>query len=69
MISRRLETEADWQALGLTNDPEAARGLFEAFPETALADPDPPAWARVLLETHPSVLDRIATAEAWERRP
>jgi STE24 endopeptidase len=68
VITRRLEAEADWEALRLTRDPEAARSLFERFTATALADPDPPRWAYVLLETHPPVLDRIAMVEAWERR-
>ena len=68
VISRRYEAEADWQALQLTRDPDAALGLFQGFTETALADPDPPRWAYVLLETHPPVLDRIAMVEAWERR-
>jgi STE24 endopeptidase len=68
VVSRRLEQEADWQALRLTRDPDAARELFEGFTETALADPDPPRWAHLLLETHPSVLDRMAMADAWVRR-
>jgi STE24 endopeptidase len=68
VVSRRLEAEADWQALRLTRDPEAARDLFEGFTETALADPDPPLWAHLMLQSHPSVLDRIAMVDAWERR-
>jgi STE24 endopeptidase len=68
VISRRYEAEADWEALRLTRDPDAARGLFEGFTETVLTDPDPPGWAYVLLETHPPVLDRIEMVEAWERR-
>jgi STE24 endopeptidase len=68
VVSRRLEAEADWQALRMTRDPQAARGLFEGFTEIALSDPDPPPWAHLLLESHPSVLERLAMAQAWERR-
>jgi STE24 endopeptidase len=68
VVSRHLEAEADWQALQLTRDPEAARGLFRGFTRTALADPEPPVWAYLLLDTHPSVLERLAMTVAWERR-
>jgi STE24 endopeptidase len=65
VVSRRYESEADWVALEATRDPASARGLFEGFATTSLADPDPPVWAHLLLDTHPSLLDRIAMAEAW----
>lgn len=58
-ISRRYEAEADWLGLQATHDPAASEGLTRALATANLADPDPPAWAR-LLETHPSPLDRIA---------
>ncbi len=67
-ISRHLEAEADWIALETTRDPAAARGLFEGFSTSLLADPDPPAWSEPVFGTHPSILDRIAMAEAWEER-
>jgi STE24 endopeptidase len=68
VITRHMETEADWVALETTRDPESARGLFRGFTTTALADPDPPGWSYVLVETHPTIVQRIALAEAWERR-
>ena len=34
--------------------------------KASLADPDPPAWARVVLETHPTPLQRIAMARSEE---
>jgi STE24 endopeptidase len=68
MITRHMEAEADWTALRLTEDPEAAKGLFEGFTTTALADPSPPTWAYVLLETHPTIVQRIELAEEWEEQ-
>lgn len=65
---RHLEAEADWVALETTRDAEAARALFRRFGTTALVDPDPPTWSYLLMETHPTLADRVAMAEAWERR-
>lgn len=67
-IVRNLETEADWAALETTEDPEAARDLFAGFSEQGLIDPSPPTWAYVLMETHPTMAQRIAMAEAWQAR-
>jgi STE24 endopeptidase len=68
VITRHMEAEADWVALETTRDPQNAEGLFRGFTTTALADPDPPAWSYVLVESHPTIVQRIALAEAWERR-
>jgi STE24 endopeptidase len=69
-ISRRYEAEADWVALEATRDPDAATGLLRKFSLTGLSDPDPPAWSRALLSSHPPLVDRVAMARAWElRRP
>lgn len=68
VVSRRYEAEADWVALEATRDPAAAERLYRSFVVTNLAQPEPPAWSRVLLGTHPSLLDRIAMARAWEAR-
>jgi STE24 endopeptidase len=67
VITRHLEAEADWMALETTQDPGAARALFHRFSTTALSDPSPPTWSYVLMETHPTIVQRIAFAEAWER--
>ena len=67
-ITRNLETEADWVALEATEDPEAARELFSGFSEQGLIDPSPPTWAFVMMETHPTMAQRIAMAEAWRAR-
>jgi STE24 endopeptidase len=68
LITRRMEMEADWVALETTRDPDSARELFEEFADTALQDPDPPEWAHVWFDTHPSIVDRIAEATAWQNR-
>jgi STE24 endopeptidase len=63
-ISRRYEAEADWLALRATNDRRALEGLTRRLAQASLAEPDPPRWARLLLETHPSPLERIAMSRA-----
>jgi STE24 endopeptidase len=67
-ISRRYEAEADWIALGGTRDPPAAPGLFRGFVRTSLEDPSPPEWVHVLLDDHPTPLQRIEMARAWRAR-
>jgi STE24 endopeptidase len=63
-ISRRYEAEADWLALQATADPPAFERLTRSLARASLAEPQPPGWARVLLETHPSPLERIAMSRA-----
>jgi STE24 endopeptidase len=67
-ISRRYEAEADWIALNATRDPSGARGLFTGFARTGLVDPRPPEWAHVLLDDHPTPLQRVELARAWRER-
>ena len=67
-ISRRMESEADWKALQTTRDPGAAKRLFVGFGKTSLGDPDPPVWAHVLLDSHPTLSQRVAMAAAWRRQ-
>jgi len=68
LVSRRMEAEADWKALQTTRDPAAAKRLFVDFAKTDLANPDPPLWAHVLLDSHPTLAQRLAMAEAWQDR-
>jgi STE24 endopeptidase len=63
-VSRRYEAEADWLAVRATDEPDAAEATFRRLVRTNLSQPDPPSWARVLLGSHPSVLERIETARA-----
>jgi STE24 endopeptidase len=68
VVGRRMEAEADWIALETTENPDAARELFEQFTTIALADPAPPRWSTLLFGTHPPMLDRVRMAEAWRER-
>ena len=67
-ISRHAEQEADWVALETTEEPREARDAFERLSTALLSDPDPPDWTELLLDTHPSSLDRIAMVEALGQR-
>lgn len=62
-ISRRYEAEADWLALRVTGDAQSAIATQRRFALTGLIDPDPPAWAQIMLGTHPTAMQRIAMAE------
>jgi STE24 endopeptidase len=67
-ITRHMEAEADWLALQTTRDPADAKSLFKKFVPTALSNPNPPTWEYLLLEDHPTINQRIAMVEAWQRR-
>jgi STE24 endopeptidase len=64
-VSRRYEAEADWRALQATHDPASARKLFQNFGRTSLAEPNPPLLDYLWLETHPTLMQRIAMAEQY----
>ncbi|MBA3476511.1 MAG: M48 family metalloprotease, partial [Actinobacteria bacterium] len=68
VISRHMEQEADWVALETTRDPDSAAALFRNFTIESLNDPNPPTWSYLLFDSHPSVEQRIAMAEAWRAR-
>ena len=68
IITRHMEAEADWVALTVTRDPASAEGLFEEFTSAAHSDPSPPTWSYVLMQTHPTDLQRIEMARAWQAR-
>ena len=65
-ITRHLEAEADWVALETAREPEAAKRLFVGLGTTSLSDPSPPTWSYLLMQTHPTLIQRIAMAEAWK---
>jgi STE24 endopeptidase len=67
-ITRNMEAEADWVALETTRDPDAARRLWRGFAEGALADPSPPTWSYLMVDSHPSMVKRVAMVEAWRER-
>ncbi len=64
-ITRRYEREADWEGLRLTGDPAAAEALYRRFARTGLSDPDPPPLLHLLLDTHPTLVERIETVRAY----
>jgi STE24 endopeptidase len=64
-ISRHMEAEADWRALVTTRDPKDAIALFRRFVPTTLDEPNPSTWDYVMLENHPTIVQRIAMAEAY----
>jgi Zn-dependent protease with chaperone function len=66
VVSRRYEAEADWMALQATGDPAAAREAFRSFTRIDLTAPNPPLWSYVVLDDHPTVMQRLAMANAWE---
>jgi len=65
-ITRHLEEEADWVAFETARDPAGARALFRHFATEGLTDPDPPAWSYAFLDSHPSIVERLALVDAWE---
>ena len=66
-ITRRYEREADWLSLQATENPRAFEGLTKQLAVAALADPDPPRWARFVLGTHPTPMERIEVARSLLR--
>ena len=67
-LSRRVEASADAFALRLTDDPQALIAVQRTLARRNLADPEPPGWARTLFGTHPTTMERIGTALAYERQ-
>jgi len=67
-ISRHMEAEADWAALEATHDPAGAVALFRRFVPTTLGEPNPSSFEYVMLENHPTIMQRIAMAQAWRSR-
>ena len=65
-VSRRVEAAADWGALNATHEPAVQRETMRKLSTTSLSDPDPPGWAQALFGTHPTAMQRIELARAWE---
>jgi STE24 endopeptidase len=68
VVSRRYEAEADWRALNATRDPTSMSSLFRRFARTSLEQPNPGVLEYLWLETHPTLMQRIAMAERWRER-
>jgi Zn-dependent protease with chaperone function len=67
-ITRHQEEEADWAALESTRDPAAGQRLFQRFATTSLSDPNPPTWAYLWFDDHPTLMQRIGMMRAWAER-
>lgn len=68
VVTRRVEAAADWAALEATHEPATGKAVMQKLATRSLAAPDPPAWTYVLFENHPTIMQRIAMAQAWEER-
>jgi STE24 endopeptidase len=66
-LSRAVEARADTFALQLTDDPRGMIQLQQQLADRNLSDPDPPAAFSFVFGTHPSAIDRIGAALAWEQ--
>ncbi len=67
-VSRHMEAEADWSALEATRDPAGAIALFRRFVPTTLSEPNSATFEYVMLENHPTIMQRISMAQAWRSR-
>lgn len=66
-LSRRVEARADTFALELTRDPAAFVRLQRELARTNVSDPDPPGIYSFLFGSHPTTIERLGAAEAFER--
>ena len=66
-LSRNVERRADAFSLELTRDPATFTAFQRRISVKNVSDPDPPAIARFLFGTHPSTVERIGLAKAFER--
>jgi STE24 endopeptidase len=66
-LSREVEARADTFALELTDDPQGLVELQQRLAVRNVSDPDPPGLVSFLLRTHPTTMERIGEALAWER--
>ena len=48
--------------------PPLPAGCSSEFATTSLGDPSPPTWAYLMLQTHPTLAQRVAMADAWQAR-
>ena len=67
LVSRHVEARADVHALDLTADPDAFVAMQRGLAGTNLSDPDPPAAWHWFFGSHPTVAERVAMAQDWER--
>jgi STE24 endopeptidase len=66
-LSRRVEARADTRALELTDDSEALVRLQRELALANVSDPSPPGIYSFLFGTHPTTMERIGEALAWQQ--
>ncbi len=66
--SRYIERRADTFALKLTGSPNAFAGAMRRLGDLNLADPDPSAFVKYTMYSHPPVHERIARAKRFAER-
>jgi STE24 endopeptidase len=65
-LSRQVEASADSFALDETDAPKPFIQLQRKLALSSVSDPDPPAIPQFLLGSHPTTVERIGAALAWE---
>jgi STE24 endopeptidase len=65
-LSRGVEQRADQFSLELTREPETFIAFQQRIARKNVSDPDPPAAWQYLLGTHPTTIERIGLARAFE---
>ncbi len=65
-LSRRIEARADSFSLRLTQAPEPFISFERRITVRNISEPDPPGWLHALLATHPTTVQRIGIAKAFE---
>ncbi len=66
-LSRDVERRADAFSLELTRDPQTFIAFQVRITVKNVSDPDPPRLVNLLLGTHPTTVQRIGLAKAFER--
>ena len=66
-LSRAVEARADTFSLQVTNNPPGMIDLQKRLTTSNVGDPAPPGIFSFLFGTHPSAIDRIGAAVAWEQ--
>jgi Zn-dependent protease with chaperone function len=63
--NRRVEREADLFGLEVTHLNDAAARAFIKLESQNRSDPEPSTWLKILLYTHPPVIERVRLAESY----
>jgi len=67
LVSRQIEARADLHALTLTRDPQTFIAMQKRLARSGLLEPSPPRVLQLIFGTHPTVAERVAMAQTWER--